>query len=137
MELIAERLQAGEPVRSVARSLGVHSSTVSRAARKLGVDVQRCATERATAAKMEFDAARRLEMINAFADKAAEMLPTVRRPIELQHLTTALAILIDKRRLEEGEATARTEVTSHGAREELARRIDELAARRAAKRAAG
>jgi hypothetical protein len=44
-----------------------------------------------------------------------------------------MGILIDKRRLEDGDVTARTEVNSGSAREQLTRRLDDLAARRAEK----
>jgi hypothetical protein len=80
----------------------------------------------------------RLDFLNRLFTKAETMLSDCRTPRQLQTLVTATAILIDKRRLEDGEATGRMEVSNPGeeARERIARRIDELAARRREKGAA-
>jgi hypothetical protein len=50
-------------------------------------------------------------------------------------LVIALGILIDKRRLEDGEATSRTEIHGDVVKERLTSRLDELAARRRQKAA--
>lgn len=136
---IVEALRGGESAYSVAKRTGVHSSTVGRIAKEEDVPLQRLATQNATAAHLtrsqaaaKFNEARQLDLLARLADAVEARLDNERplTPLEAQQAATAVAITIDKWRLIEGEATARTEVASQGARDRLAARLDELAERR-------
>ena len=128
---IIAALRAGGSVCGVARESGRNKSTISRIAAAEGIDTQRCATEKATAARLDFDQAGRLALINELVSAARTMLPGIRKPIELQQLSTAVAIMIDKRRLEDGEATNRTETYDAAAvDEEINARITAITSRR-------
>lgn len=127
---IVADLETGLSVRATARKHGRDPSTVSRIGQAAGVDIQRCQTNKATAARRDYDLTARLALLNKVFDRVEALLPDTDKPLELQQLTTALAIAIDKRRLEDGEATSRNEVSSSGVRDRLAGRLDELAARR-------
>ncbi|GIW06373.1 MAG: hypothetical protein KatS3mg060_1178 [Dehalococcoidia bacterium] len=127
---IIDAVRSGASVRQAAAQFGVSVGVVAKLTRGL-------ARERAPAPKKraDYDRARRLEVLNRAFTHALELLPTVTKPAQLQAWAVAVGVLIDKRRLEEGEVTARTEmVTADAAREELARRLDELAARRQLRR---
>lgn len=130
-ESILEDLRAGESVRGAARRASRAPITVSRLARDAGIDVVRTQTNRASQARRDYDLPARLALLNKVFDQVETLLPTCFKPLEVQQLATALAIAIDKRRLEDGEATSRAEVSSHDVRGRLASRLDELAARRA------
>jgi hypothetical protein len=125
-------LRAGRPVRAIAADHGCNPSTVSRTAAAHGVACNVARTKKATAARKDWAQAARLELLNRLFAKADALLAGVDSPLHLQQLATATAVLIDKRRLEDGDATARTEVASPAAdaRERIAGRLDELAARR-------
>jgi transposase len=136
-DLLAD-LQGGMAVRVAAARYGCHPSTASRLAAAAGIECNVAQTKMATAARKDWAAAERKDLLNRLFDKADGMLRSCRGVKNLKSLATTVAILIDKRRLEDGEVTARTEVTGDGdeARERIARRIDELAARRREKGAA-
>jgi len=125
-------LRAGGSVRAVARAHGTSAMTVSRTGRSGGVEVTYQATKKASACRKDWALVERLELLNRLFAKADELLPTVVRPLHLQQLATTVGILIDKRRLEDGDATGRMEVSTPAAdaRERIAGRLDELAARR-------
>lgn len=126
---------AGRSVRAMAREHGVNPGTVSRMCQAAGIDVRAIQTERATAARRDYVQAERLEALNEAFDVVRARLPMVVDAHDVRHLVMALAVLIDKRRLEDGEVTDRTEtnVNDASARERIAGRIDELAARRRAR----
>lgn len=138
---IAEALRNGESIHAVAKRTGHSTSTVGRIGRKAGVSPTRAALEKADAARLtraeaaaafgesvQLDGLRKLAAV--IIERIDESQIARIKPLEMQQMATAYAIIIDKWRLIEGEATARTEVASQGARERLAARIDELAARR-------
>lgn len=125
---VVEALQAGESQNAVARRLGCSAGSVNRIAKLNGLEYS--SPKHAAECRRDYAAAERLELLNQGFDKARELLPAIKSPQWLQAWSISMGILIDKRRLEDGEATARTEVSSDGARDRVARRIDELAARR-------
>lgn len=127
---ILDDLRAGESVRGAAQRASRAPSTVSRVAASAGLEIERCQTKKATAARRDYDLSARLALLNKVFDQVETLLPTCLKPLEVQQLATALAIAIDKRRLEDGEATSRAEVSSSGVRDRLVSRLDELAARR-------
>jgi len=61
-------------------------------------------------ARREYGLARRLELLDESFEKARSLLPNITRPHELQQFVLAVAILIDRRRPEEGRVTDRPEV---------------------------
>lgn len=128
---ILKALRDGESQNAVARRLKCSPSTVNSVAKANGLEYS--APKKAGQARKDYAAAERLDLLNQAFAKAEEMLPTLKTAGWLQSWTIALGILIDKRRLEDGEATQRMEVHGDGARARIARRLDELAARRAAK----
>jgi hypothetical protein len=132
-EAILEALKAGESQNGVARRLGCSPGTVNKVARLNGLEYSR--PKHAAEARRDYSAAERLELLNQGFEKARELLPSIKSPQWLQAWSISMGILIDKRRLEDGDVTARTEVNGGGARERLARSLDELASRRREKAA--
>jgi len=130
-------LHEGHGCNAIARQVGCSPGSITKIAAAEGVTFERSQTRNATAARVDYDQAERLALLNELFGMARTMAPAVATPAHLQTLATAVAILIDKRRLEDGEATSRTDVVTNDARDRIARRIDELAARRDAQRAAG
>lgn len=143
---ILEALQAGESQNAVARRLGCSPGLVNKVAKLNGVNGQREYHSRpksppspevqaAENAARGYVLERRLALLDKVFDKAEALIEQATSPHKLQALAIAVGILIDKRRLEDGDVTARTEVNGGGARERLARSLDELAARRREKAA--
>jgi transcriptional regulator with XRE-family HTH domain len=137
---IIEALKAGESQNAVARRLGCSVGTVNRVAKLNGLECHSAKNQAAeavvSAALADYSLERRMALLNKVFAQAESMVETAITPHKLQALCISLGILIDKRRLEDGEVTARTEVNGGDARERIARRLDELAARRSAKGAA-
>lgn len=131
---IIEALQAGESQKAVARRLGCGAATVNRVAKRNGLEpsttTKMALSAAASAAASDYCLERRLALLNKVFAKAEELIDTATTPHKLQALAIAIGILTDKRRLEDGEVTARTEVNGGEARERIASRLDELAARR-------
>jgi len=134
---IAALLHAGTPRNEIARQVGCSPGVVTKIAQALDVPCDRSQTKKATAAKRDYDQAERLALLNAGFDKARSLLEAITTPAHFQTWSVALATLIDKRRLEDGEVTSRTDVVTGSARELITRRLDELAARRGARQPAG
>ncbi len=93
----------------VARLSNRHQSTVGRIAKAEGIESVNAAPKKANAARRDYAQAERLELLNEGFDKAREILKTVTEPKDLQSWMIAVATAIDKRRLEDGEATNRNE----------------------------
>lgn len=133
---IVSALRSGMPQNQAAKRFGVGVATVNRIAHSENLEYS--APQNANLARVDYAQANRLQLLNAGFDKAQEMLDQIRDPHQLQQWSVAIAVLIDKRRLEDGEATSRSEVSNaDDARSRLASRLDDLAQRRAAKQAAG
>lgn len=129
---ILAALRGGASFYRVAKDLGRHTSTVKRIADKVGVrsNVAPEKTAAATATHRPFDKAHRQEVIAKVIAKAEELLPDITDSTKLVSLSTAIAIMVDKQRLEDGEATSRTETSVVDPRAGVAARLDELAGRR-------
>jgi hypothetical protein len=128
-------LQEGRPRNEVARLVGCSAGSVSGIALAEGIRFDRsaiAAAEEAGRARRqvarEFAAADRLALLNRGLVVAERLLVKVKTGRDLQVWAGAVGTLIDKHRLEAGEATERTEVTTDAARDRLARRLMELAA---------
>src|SRR5678816_3304167 len=104
---ILEALQGGASQNAVARRFGCNPSTVNRIAKSNGL--QYCPPKNLVEARRDYSQVERLALLNLGFEKARELLPAIKSPQWLQAWSISLGILIDKRRLEDGEATSRTE----------------------------
>lgn len=131
-ERIMELAEAGETRNAIARQVGCSPGTVTNIARAEGFDFAQAASKKAQQASRDYGQANRLALLNRGFDKLSALLDEgVETVAQAQTWTVAVATLIDKRRLEDGEATSRTDDISTGtARELVTRRLDELAVRR-------
>jgi hypothetical protein len=132
-EQIIEALRANESQHSIAKRFGCNVSTVCRIAKAEGIASNIASTKNANAARRDYALAERLALLNRGFAKADELLSRIEKPSQLMQWMIAVGTLIDKRRLEDGQATSRTEVNADAMRERIAGRLDELAARRATK----
>jgi hypothetical protein len=127
---IVDYLREGKTQGWIARETGRSKQTVSRIARDEGIKSDVTATKKAEAARLDYDLAARLIVINEGFDKLRDVLKTITDPRELQAWTVALGTLIDKRRLEDGQATNRTENVDPASREKIKGTLHDLAERR-------
>jgi hypothetical protein len=135
---IVAALQTGKSQYAVAKAFGRSPGTVNAIGQQAGVSPGHSATKQANAARRDYAQAERLLFINEIFDKARELLQTVKSADDLQRIAITAGILVDKRRLEDGEATSRSEnLNADLTRDRLASRVDELATRRGQKAAAG
>jgi transcriptional regulator with XRE-family HTH domain len=97
----------------VAKELGVSSSAVNRYAKEKSIDPMFVAPARAISTKRQYDVAGRTEVSNEFFDKIREKLqdPSI-TATDLKNLALAFGITTDKRRLDDGESTNRSETVS-------------------------
>jgi transposase-like protein len=137
---ILAALTAGKSQHSIAKEFGIGKATVYRIVRNLP-RVERIPLIKATEARQDYAQAARLAALNEAFDKIRQAWHVVQKPLEMQQL--AMAILIDKRRLEEGEAMNRSEISpgaAHGvlavtaAKARILGELDRLAARNGQKR---
>lgn len=102
-------LRSGLSSNQAARTAGISQPSASRIARANGISLNQIRTEKAREALLDFDVTERLKLSNEMLAKARAMLASIDKPSELQSLAMTLAILTDKRRLEEGQVTDRLE----------------------------
>lgn len=132
---IEAALRSGQSGGATARAFGRSISTIVGIAKRAGIALDQSATKKAVAARIDYAQAERIDLLNELFGTARSMIRAGGlKPGELQQVSMAVAIMIDKRRLEDGEATSRSEVHDSGTQSRLAGRLDELAARRAARR---
>ena len=99
---ILEALKAGRSVRDVAEEFQRGTGTISRIASRNGLDLgERSTTKRAALIKSCYAAEDRIKLIGRGMDKAAELLTQITSPRDLKDWSVAVAVLADKRRLEE------------------------------------
>src|SRR5215207_9284860 len=98
---IEAALLAGESLHATAGKFERSKETISRIARAAGITFERLHTEKAAAARRDYALAERVGLLNQYFDRAEAMLPYTYLASEFQQMATALAILIDKRRLED------------------------------------
>jgi hypothetical protein len=135
-ERVVTLLPEGRSRNEIATLVGCSAGSVTNIAAAEGHDfVQSAKSEEARASAYarrqvarEFAAADRLALLNRGLVVAERLLVKVKTGRDLQVWAGAVGTLIDKHRLEAGEATERTEVTTDAARDRLARRLMELAA---------
>lgn len=129
---IIAALQAGESLYGVAKRTGRGIATVSAVAKAAGIESERSITKKATEVHQDYALAGRLDLLNQGFEKAASLLASITDATEFQRWTVGVGTLIDKRRLEDGDVTSRTETVGDDARDRVARKLDELAERRRA-----
>ena len=131
---IVEALKSGESQNATARRLGCSVGTVNRIAKLNSLEPysgqKPPVPNEVVQAAADYCLERRILLLNKMFTKAEELIEQATTPHKLQALAIAMGILTDKRRLEDGEVTARTEVSGGDARERIASKLDELAARR-------
>ena len=129
---IVEALRGGMSQNRAAKTHGVSVGLVNKIAQAEGCEYSR--PKHAAEALRDYCQAERLSLLNRMFEKAGDLIASIESPQALQQLAVATAVLIDKRRLEDGEATSRAEVSNgDNVRGRLASRLDDLAERRAAK----
>ena len=103
--LIREMLEDEQSHKSIAKRVGRSQSTVSEFAKRQGYSpVPERTPQVANQARKDFAKAERLELLNRAFEIAADMLERGGLSArDFKELMTAVAIGIDKRRLEEGE----------------------------------
>lgn len=136
---IVKDLQAGMSRTSVARKHDIQPKVVDRIAYQTGLRRDETLpgdtpTSAAHRARHTYAKDRRIQLIDKLFEKAEDMLNDICDPAELDKLISGIARLIDKRRLEDGEATSRTETATTIAKESLETKLDDLAKRREDKR---
>jgi len=127
-----ESLNAGVSLNRVARLYGVDPMVVGRLAQEFSIDTLALASTHAQEARRDYAQIERLRVINLAFERIELMLDdndlTAR---DLKDLAIAMGISIDKRRLEDGEATERSEISDlSGARTAVRNKLLEIAERR-------
>lgn len=101
-QAILEALKAGKTTREVAKEFDRGSGTISQVARRNGLDLgARALAKKADLVRTCYASEARIRLVGKLLDKAEELMATCDNPRDLQPLATAIAIGIDKRRLEE------------------------------------
>jgi hypothetical protein len=99
---ILEALKAGRSVRDVAEEFQRGTGTISRIAKRNGLDLaERSATKTAAFINSCYASEDRVRLIGEALNKGRELLKACDNPRDFQYLMTGFAIGIDKRRLEE------------------------------------
>lgn len=99
---ILEALKAGRSVRDVGAEFQRGTGTISRIAKRNGLDLaERSTTKKAALAKSCYASEERIRLISEALNKGRELLAGCTSARDFQSIMTGLAIGIDKRRLEE------------------------------------
>lgn len=106
-------LKEGKSQNEAARLFRRSPGTINKIAQRNGIkplDVHAQKTEAATKARRYYAKEGRLDLLESEFDKIKELLPEVEKASQIRELALATAILCDKYRLEEGQATSRSEI---------------------------
>jgi hypothetical protein len=109
---IIRLLKSGESQGQTARKVGRSKMTISRIAKAEGIQSDVTAIKKAEAHRLAYGLERRLGLVGKGLDKAEALLEGIEDAAELQKWSVALGTLVDKARLETGQATSRGE-SSH------------------------
>lgn len=126
---IVEMLRGGMSQTRAAKESGRSSGLVNKIAREEGI-VSIHNVKKANDAREAYAEERRLEIIGKGFDKADDILAALKEPRDFQAWTVGFGTLIDKARLESGEATSRHESIDPERRKKMRESLDEVAARR-------
>ena len=119
-DCIITELCAGKSQNAVAKAVGRSPSTVCRIAKQTGVEYS--APKRANSARRTYAKSARLELSDLLFRRVEALARICETPKQIRELSTAFAILLDKRLLECGGVTERIErrVTGHEAKARIA-----------------
>lgn len=122
-------LKEGKSQNKTAKEVGRSPGLVNKVAREEGlVNIQ--PPKNANGARRDYAQAERLALLNKGFDKAEDLLGSIGDAKELASWMIAVATGIDKRRLEDGEATHRGETIDPERRKRMRESLDEVAAQR-------
>ncbi len=108
-EKIISALRDGKSQNAVAKTFGRGVATVSRIAQEVGLEYS--APKRANEARHEYALAERIELGNKLFRRVAEKTDDPELTSrDLKDLAVAFGVLIDKRRLEDGQSTGQTTI---------------------------
>jgi hypothetical protein len=129
---ILESLNNGLSPYRIARIFNVGHDTVHRLALEHGIDTAVGYELKAQQARRDYCQVERLRVINLAFERVEEMIDQVETPRDLKDTTVAMAICIDKRRLEDGETTQNVGVTNEveTARTAVRQKLLEMAEKR-------
>lgn len=103
-------LLEGRSQGAVAKEVGVSHTTVNNFAKEKSIKPSRVAPRAAIEAKKQYDLTGRLELSNELFDRIRALIADPgTRARDIKDLALAYGICTDKRRLEEGESTSRSE----------------------------
>jgi hypothetical protein len=115
--------------RQIARRHGVGASTVGDIARREGISRPNAQQVAAAALRAGYCQAERVRLLDLALDGVERLLDEVDDVRSLQQVVSALARLVEKRRLEDGEPTGLTEaIDRESARQTLAAKIERMPA---------
>ena len=99
-EAILEGLDAGLPLRQIAKQCNRSASTISRVAKRNNIDVVRTQTKKASEAAHAFGLIRRLTTNNKAFIKFESLLDECDNATDFKNLAIAYGIITDKRLME-------------------------------------
>ena len=111
-ETVRQLLEAGTSHRQAAAAVGRSHQIATNVAAEHHIDTGDIIQVKAAHAERDYCKARRIELGNVLFDCILEMAPVIvagGSAVQMQALSTAFGILTDKRRLEDGDATQRSE----------------------------
>ena len=100
-DLIIDYLKDGLTTREVGERVGVSCATVSNVASARGLDISTERTRKAAKCKSLYTRPDRIKVIADGIDKLVAMLPEITKAKDMRDWSVSLAILMDKRRLED------------------------------------
>jgi cobalamin biosynthesis Mg chelatase CobN len=127
---VCELLREGGSYYGIGKQLSMNPNTVRMIAQKAGLDRSDVRMTEAIKAKQVYTKERRLEIADRAFELLDQMLGEVGSPKDMQAWVSAFSQMVDKHRLEDGEATARTEVVTDQARQAVRDRLDAVVERR-------
>ena len=102
---ILKAIQEGSSISKVSKEFNRGKASISRILKKNKIKTERSKTKKATEAKQFYSKQDRMNLLKQGFEKAADMLRNAEAFRDLKDWSMAVAILIDKQRLEEGEPT--------------------------------
>src|SRR5690625_2118538 len=114
---IIDAIRGGKSRYAVAKEFRRSRTSVAAIAREAGLDSVDTSTAKATQARERYATAQRIELINKFFERIEQRIDNlpddpVAAARAIRDLSTSLGIAIDKRRLEDGDATERAETVT-------------------------
>lgn len=100
-DLIIGYLKEGLSTREVAEKVGLSNGWISKIASDRGYDISTERTRKAAKCKSLYNRPERIKVIADGIDKLVAMLPEITKAKDMRDWSVSLAILMDKRRLED------------------------------------